>query len=227
MAKRRENSKAKPKAKTKSKPKAAKSAAGGSTDDRVIAAAMALVAESGWRGLTLARVADASGVALADLLIPFPTKYHIVNAFQDRIDARMLRVAGLGGCGGDTRDRLFDLLMERLDALAPYKPAMAEIAKESLRDPGALCFVPRMARSMTRALEAAGVPGGGLMGLAKAKALVLIYADAFRVWLKDDRPDQSKTMAALDRGLRRAETAAVRLDALRRRATKGNGARRA
>jgi len=189
------------------------------TRDAIIDAAMACVARDGWRRLSLAEVAAEAGVSLADVLIPFPTKYAVVNAFQDRVDARMLAAAEHGG-DGDARDRLFDLLMERFDALAPYRPAMAEIAKDSLCDPGALCFLPRMARTMARALEAAGLGASGLGGAVRAKGLALVYADAFRVWLGDDSADQSKTMAALDRGLRRAE-AAARVLCVTRRARPG------
>ncbi|MEQ9557870.1 MAG: hypothetical protein RIG67_19035 [Rhodospirillales bacterium] len=198
-----------------------KTATAGDTSDAVIDAAMARIARDGWRRLSLADVAADAGVPLADVLIPFPTKYALVNAFQDRIDARMLAAADThaasGDTGVDTRDRLFDLLMERLDALAPYRAAMAEIAKDSLCDPSAVRFLPRMARTMARVLAAAGIDASGPCGLLRAKGLALVYADAFRVWLGDDGADQAKTMAALDKGLRRAETAVRVLNRLRPR----------
>ena len=191
----------------------------GDSRDAVIDAAMARIARDGWRRLSLADVAGDAGVPLADVLIPFPTKYDIVNAFQDRIDARMLAAADDHAAAGDAgigiRDRLFDLLMERFDALAPHRAAMAEIAKDSLCDPAALRFLPRMARTMARVLAAAGVNDAGPCGLLRAKGLALVYADAFRVWLGDDGADQAKTMAALDKGLRRAETAVRFLDRIR------------
>ncbi|MEP2545599.1 MAG: hypothetical protein ABJI82_13135 [Alphaproteobacteria bacterium] len=189
----------------------AKTAAPGDPRDAVMAAAMARIARDGWRRLPLADVAADAGVPLADVLIPFPTKYDIVNAFQDRIDAQMLAAADTHAASGDAgvgiRDRLFDLLMERFDALTPHRAAMAEIAKDSLCDPVALRFLPRMARTMTRVLAAAGIDASGPCGLLHAKGLALVYADAFRVWLGDDGADQAKTMAALDKGLRRAEAA--------------------
>ena len=58
---------------------------------------------------------------------------------------------------------------------------------------------------MARVLEAAGLRASGPFDLFQAKGLALVYADAFRVWVRDDSPDQARTMAALDRGLRRAE----------------------
>ena len=120
----------------------AKTAAPGDPRDAVIDAAMARIARDGWRRLSLADVAADAGVPLADVLIPFPTKYDIVNAFQDRIDAQMLTAADTHAASGDAgvgiRDRLFDLLMERFDALTPHRAAMAEIAKDSLCDPAAI-----------------------------------------------------------------------------------------
>ena len=181
--------------------------------DAVIETTMTVAARDGWRGLNLARVAEEAGLPLARVLIPFPDKYTVMNAFQDRIDAAMLAEAdalassGDGGDDSDARDRLFDLVMARFDALAPYRAAMAEIARDALRDPGSARFLPRMARSMSRILEAAGIGATGLAGAVRAKGLALVYADAFRVWLGDDTADQSKTMAALDRGLARAEKA--------------------
>ncbi|MAO56923.1 MAG: hypothetical protein CMM61_14685 [Rhodospirillaceae bacterium] len=210
MAKRPQgNSTAKTKSKTTGKTAKADSAE--ILRNTVIETTMAIAARDGWRGLRLARVADESGLSLAQILIPFPDKYAVMNAFQDRIDAAMLAeadaLASGGDDGGDVRDRLFDLIMARFDALAPYRAAMAEIARDALRDPGSARFLPRMARSMSRILEAAGVGATGLAGAARAKGLALVYADAFRTWLGDDTADQSKTMATLDRGLARAEKA--------------------
>lgn len=207
-----------PQSKTTGKPQA-KTATAGDPQDAVIDAAMARIARDGWRRLSLADVAADAGVPLADVLIPFPTKYALINAFQDRIDAQMLSTSDAhtasGNAGVDARDRLFDLLMERFDALAPYRAAMAEIAKGSLSDPAAVRFLPRMARTMARVLAAAGLESTGPCGLLRAKGLALVYADAFRVWLGDDGADLAKTMAALDKGLRRAETAVMFLNRLR------------
>ena len=195
----------------------AKTAAASDPRDAVIDAAMARIARDGWRRLSLADVAADAGGPLADVLIPFPTKYDLINAFQDRIDAQML--AASGDASVDLRDRLFDLLMERFDALAPYRAALAEIAKDSLCDPAAVRFLPRMARTMARVLAAAGLESTGPCGLLRTKGLALVYADAFRVWLTDDGDDLAKTMAALDKGLRRAETAVMFLNRFRPKRT--------
>lgn len=47
------------------------------------------------------------------------------------------------------------------------------------------------------------------MGILKTKGLSLVYLNTVRVWLRDETPDLSKTMAALDKNLQRADQAAA------------------
>ncbi len=54
-------------------------------------------------------------------------------------------------------------------------------------------------------LAAAGIGGEGLRGSARVAGLAALSAQVFDVWLDDDDPGLSKTMAALDKRLRRAE----------------------
>ncbi len=183
----------------------------------IIEATMKLAGESGWRGLRLQEVAREAGVSIGDVLVPYPTKYCIINAFQDHIDRQVLMaLAEAGDTGEGPRDRLFDVMMGRFDALQPYKAGLAEIAKDGLCDLGSLAFLPRMGRSMTRMIEAAGISATGLRGVIRAKGLAVVYADSFRVWLKDDSEDMAKTMARLDRSLKRAEGIVSRLNRLSR-----------
>jgi hypothetical protein len=73
-------------------------------------------------------------------------------------------------------------------------------------DPVAIaCGLGRLAGSMRLMLEAARIPASGCRGRLRVKALTAGYASVLRVWLGDDSDDQGKTMAALDRLLRRGE----------------------
>jgi hypothetical protein len=58
---------------------------------------------------------------------------------------------------------------------------------------------------MEWSLEAAGIGSYGLSGLARARVLAAIYVSTILVWLRDDSPDLGRTMAHIDRSLRRAE----------------------
>ncbi len=177
-------------------------------------AALELIAEAGWLRLTLHGVAERSGLSLAELYRRYPSKGALLRGFAARIDDAML--TALGGLPTETmaetmaedavRDRLFEAVMARLDALAPYKPAMHVLARELPRDPVvALCFA---ADGLTKALDwtlaAVGLDAGGLRGLLRRKALGAVYLDTVRIWLTDEEPELSRTMAHLDKRLRQA-----------------------
>ncbi len=199
------SSAAKAQAQTKSKAKT-------SVPDRVIEAALALAAGRGWRRLSLADIAAEAGLTLAGLRAAFPSKPAILGGFLRRTDERVLAGGGAAGIaeGSSARDRLFDVLMRRFDVMRPHRGAIAAIARDSLFDPlAALSLGPRLMCSMAWMLEAAGLNSAGLRGALSSKGLALVYLGALRAWLRDDSADLAKTMAVLDRGLRRAETVAA------------------
>ena len=172
--------------------------------DRIIDAALALSVSGGWRKLTLSAIAKETGIDIADVRRQFPCKAVILQGLIRRIDEQALKDGA--DEGSSHRDRLFDLLMRRFDALNPIKPAVAAIAKDGWCDPAAVLVTgPTLWRSMAKMLDAAGIKTKHLLGPARIKGLGLIYANAFRVWLGDDSADMAKTMAALDKGLRFAE----------------------
>lgn len=189
-------------AKSKSTKKAAER---GAERDLVIDAAMELAATDGWSRASLSRIADAAGMTLAEVRAEFPAKGLILDAFFSRIDHLVL-AAGPADADDSARDRLFDILMRRFDALAPYKAGVAGILRDCLDPSVGLIGLPCFLRSMAWMLEAAGLSSSGVFGLARVKGLALIDLSATRVWLRDDSPDLEKTMAALDKGLRRAES---------------------
>jgi hypothetical protein len=104
------------------------------------------------------------------------------------------------------RDRVFDLLMRRFDALTPYRPAIEALGRELPRDPlAALAAGAALLRSMRWMLEAAGIPTDGLGGAVAVKLTAAAYMATLRTWLRDESPDLAPTMAALDRRLRGIE----------------------
>jgi hypothetical protein len=64
-------------------------------------------------------------------------------------------------------------------------------------------------------LAAAGISGEGGRGLLRVQGLLTIYAWVFPVWLGDNDPGLARTMAALDRRLRRGEAVLRRIERLR------------
>src|ERR1700730_6157190 len=93
-----------------------------SPEDRLIVAALELAARQGWRRTGLAEIAAEAGLKLHEAYALHRSKAAILGAFTRRIDREVLAGAGAPEEGESTRDRLFDTLMRRYDALKPYKP---------------------------------------------------------------------------------------------------------
>ena len=190
---------------------------------RILNTAIDLAAERGWRHLTLAEIATASGVSLSELYRHAPSKSAILDGFGRLIDESMLS-DGPADPADSPRDRLFDLLMRRFDALQVHRGGLTAIAGEMRRDPaGALIHLPQLERSMRWTLEAAGLESGGLLGPARVRVLALLYLTVLRVWLKDDTSDMARTMKALDGRLAQLEQLANTLERRGRRDQKAPG----
>lgn len=174
--------------------------------DRIVDAALALAVAGGWRGVTLDAIAE---TARLDPLVVYratPTRTAVLEALMRRVDTTVLAGAAADGDSGSTHDRLVDLLLRRLEALAPHRAAIAVIARDLPAEPlEALAVLPQAGRSLARMLAAAGLGTAGPSGVLRVKLLGLVWAQTVRTWLAEEDPDLSRAMAALDRALGRAE----------------------
>ena len=174
--------------------------------DRLIDAALRLAVKRGWRNVTLAEIARAAGASLAETYRIMPSRSAVLDAFARRIDAEVLAADAVEKDSLRPRDRIFDVLMRRFDALQRHRKSVAAILRDSGRDPVALvASVPQFLRSMRWMGEAAGLPMDGLGGLLRTHAIATAWAATLRSWLADETPDLARTMAALDQRLRWAE----------------------
>ena len=182
--------------------------------DAAIDAFLGLVADKGYGGVALRDVAEATGLGLAALYGLFRDKPALVAAFLGRVDRTVLAGTAVGLDPEETtRDRLFDVMMRRYDALRPYRTAVAAVHRAARRDPAlALALAPALRRSMAAMLEAAAVPSDGIPGAVRQMGLLAVHEAVSRVFENDDSADLSKTMAALDGRLKRAENWAQRLE---------------
>jgi len=176
-------------------------------NETAVDAFLGLVAEKGFAAVALRDVAEAAGLGLADLYRLFPDKVALVSAFLARVDAEVLAGTPNQSDPEETvRDRLFDTLMRRYDALRPHRAALKAIRQGAERDPMlALSLGPALRRSMAAMLEAAGVPSDGLPGALRQNGLLALHYAVTRVFDEDETGDLSKTMAALDGRLKTAE----------------------
>lgn len=167
--------------------------------------ALALIAEEGYATFTLARLASHAGVPLADVYRAFPARTAVMTELGARIDAAM-EAGAPSGTEGTARDRIFDLVMTRLELLAPYKNALLVFARELPRVPqDAIGAARGLDHASRRVLTMAGLDAGGVRGQMRVQSLTAIYARVLKRWIDDDDPGLAPTMALLDRWLRRAE----------------------
>jgi len=183
--------------------------------DKAIAALMALLAERPFEQIGLAEIAGRAGVSLSDLRAEFGSVLAILAAHIKAIDRAVLAGASAESDEDPARERLFEVLMRRLEALAPYKDAVRSLMRSARRNPGlALALNGLAVRSQHWMLTAAHIGTSGARGTIRAQGTALLFARVVAVWVDDDEPGLDRTMAALDRALASGERWAGFLDDL-------------
>ncbi|WP_160000500.1 TetR family transcriptional regulator [Roseomonas sp. 18066] len=177
-------------------------------DTALMDALWSLVAERGWQATTLPALAERAGTDLPALRGAVPAKFALLCRHARLVDQAVLADAGLNP-GGSPRDRLFDTLMRRVDALQPHRVGLVRFGRELRHDPLlALALAPVLGASMAWMLEAARLQSCGLTGTLRVKGLGAVWIATLRAWEQDESVDLGLTMAALDRALDKAERAA-------------------
>ncbi|MBP2294523.1 TetR family transcriptional regulator [Azospirillum rugosum] len=179
-------------------------------DRRVAAAAMRLAAEQGWSRTGLLDIARAADLSAAAFYQRYPDRADVLAAVSRTADMAVLAddqpPDPALDSGESARDRLFDVMMRRYDALQPYRDGLRVVMRDLRGEPlTALAFSRQFGRSMAWMLRAAGVEADRLGGAVLTAGLGAVQARVMRVFLDDDTADLSRTMAALDAELRRAE----------------------
>jgi ubiquinone biosynthesis protein COQ9 len=174
-------------------------------DQALIGAAFNLAAEHGWRQMTIAGAARAADLPLARARARFPHRAALLLRFGRLADQAALAELP---ADGPVRDRLFDLIMRRLDALQAHRAGVLAVMRALPREPSTtLLLACATRRSMRWFLHAAGVGTAGVRGELKLRGLVGVWLWTLRTWERDDSSDLSTTMASLDSALSRAERA--------------------
>jgi AcrR family transcriptional regulator len=174
--------------------------------EKIIAALLALLADKPFETIGLADIAGRAGVSLAQLRDEFPSTLAIVAAHIKATDRAVLAEDLSDMAEEPERERLFDILMRRLEILAPHRDAVRSLLRSARRNPPlALALNGLAVRSQQWMLTAAGIGSAGPRGMIRAQGLAALFASVLRTWVNDDDPGQARTMAALDRALGRGQ----------------------
>ena len=183
----------------------------------VIEALMRLAAEQPWSDIELTDIAAEAGVSLATLRGLYPSKGAILGAFSRMIDEIVLEGTSDDLADEPARERLLDVLMRRLDAMAPYRKALRRIMAAVRGDPLTLAALNGVALNSQRyMLAAAGIRTEGPLGGLKVQGTVIAFARSLEVFLEDEDPGLSRTLAHLDGEIRRGERLMERAEDARR-----------
>jgi len=183
--------------------------------ERIVDAFMTLLAQKPIEQIGLGEIARSANVSLAELRGEFGSTFAILAAFLKTIDRAVLSGSDADMAGEPPRERLFDVLMRRLEALEPYKESVRSLARSVRFNPGlALALNSLAVRSAQWMLAAADIPTAGTQGMIRAQGLQMLFTSVVRTWLDDDDPGRARTMAALDRALARGQRWAGLLDDL-------------
>lgn len=187
----------------KTKPKKEKSA---NTEAQFYQDVFDLIEKRGWFALTLPEIAKAARINLAELLKIYPDKVAILSGFGRFMDMQLAE---------DTvesteplKDKLFDMVMRRFDALAPYRAGATRLMEDMQSHPVSavmLCLETLCGfnRSMALMLDMAGLSTSHPRAILGIIGLKIVYLSTLRSWKHDNSADLSSTMATLDRGINR------------------------
>jgi AcrR family transcriptional regulator len=185
--------------------------------EAAVEALMRLAAEQPWNDIEIGDIAREAGLTLAELRDLFPSKGAVLGGLTRIIDRKVLEGDISGLEEEPTRERLFDVLMRRLDAMTPYKPALRRIAYALRGEPlSMLALNSVMLNSHRYMLAAAGIDTEGPLGQLKLQGVVIAFARVTQVWLEDDDPALARTMAKLDKEIRNGERLMERAEDARR-----------
>ena len=176
---------------------------------KLLDAALKLAADKKWTDVTLREIAHRADVSMDDLKKEISSKAHIFGLFTSAVDAAVLAKVGEPDLSQSSRDNLFETMMNRFDVMQPYKAGIKSMLSGSTADPR---LAQRLLSSQGWMLEAAGISSYGPLGAVKTVGLASVYMQATRIWLNDDDPGMARTMAALDRRLKRGERSMQALD---------------
>lgn len=172
------------------------------TDRTLIAAVFEQAALRGWSDISIADAARSAGMPLGEARARMPGRGAVLMRFGVLADQMALANVSMSET---PRERLFDIVMARFDALQQHRAGVLSLLAALRRDPGtSLLLYGATLRSMKWLLDGAGIPATGVVGSLRIHGLLALWLYALRAWEGDESADLSATMAAVDRGLDRA-----------------------
>src|SRR5208337_3937233 len=117
---------------------------------KIVDALMELASEQRFEEISIRDICKTAGVTLADFRDAFPSKGAVLAGLSRRIDRAVLAQDGEELADESSRERLFDILMRRLEAMAPYREGLREVGAWLRRQPAAALAMNQVVVSSMR-----------------------------------------------------------------------------
>ncbi len=185
------------------------------TKQKILKTFLDLLSEHPYEDVSLPLIAETAKVKLSEMRSAYASKLKLVAAFLEQIDTAVLDERDEDMGDQPPRDRLFDILMSRIDAMAEHKEAVRALHKAARKDPAlALDFNALEVRSQKWMLIAAGIDVSGVKATVVAQGLSVAFARVIGVWLDEEDEGMPRTMARLDKELDKGTSFMKRLNKL-------------
>ena len=172
----------------------------------IIDTALSLAGEVGWANVTLQKIGMETDLPEQEVKAIFSSERKILEAFRTRTDLQIVDRKTPNWSQGAPKDRLFEVLMERIDIIQPWKTGLASVASYGIKQPiqGLPLFIG-LNKSMVTMLDYAQIRTGPAGVPWQAHGLTAIYLLVLRRWFSDDSDDLGPTMAELNEKLIEAD----------------------
>jgi hypothetical protein len=171
---------------------------------RLADAVFSRLAEISWADLILVSVARTAKITLHERLEAASSRPALIGIMLGRLSGETARHYRPDRESQSARDRAFDVCMTWFGLQKPRKKAMRALYNGLSRDPLSLVSARREFVAAAEWLLALAEADAGPALQIRAAILAGLVVRAMPVWLGDD-DEMGKTMAQLDRDLRRAE----------------------
>src|SRR5256885_1778038 len=159
----------------------------GTDRDKIIAALLALLAEKRFEEIGFGDIATRSGLTLANCRAEFGSTFAVLAAHMKELDRKVLASSSGDMADEPPRERLFDVLMRRIEAMAPQREAVRSLMRSAQCNPGLAFALNAIAvRSQTWMLTAADIDAAGPRGMLRAQGLAMLFASVLRTWADDE-----------------------------------------
>ena len=178
---------------------------------RIVETAVTLAERRSWESIRLHEVAEALDIGLDDIRQHFREKDELIDAWFERADEAVLKLADSGDLASlGPRERLFELIMVWLDAMENHRRVTRQMIQSKL-EPGHIHIqipaVMRISRTVQWIREGASLSDSGVQRALTETAVTGIYLAAFTAWMTEGTTGSPRTRRLLDALLRQAERA--------------------